>query len=100
MSKWFAVNRLALNLDKTNIIKCITNNSPQYALNVAYNGTCIEESVNTKFLGLQIDNHLNWTNHIDKLIAKLSAAYYAARSMCHISNTDRLKFILPIFIYL
>jgi hypothetical protein len=44
-----------------------------------------------KFLGLQIDNHLNWTNHIDKLIPKLSAACYAVRSMFHFSNTDTLK---------
>jgi hypothetical protein len=29
MSKWFTANKLALNLDKTNIIKFITNNSPQ-----------------------------------------------------------------------
>jgi hypothetical protein len=32
MRKWFTANKLALNLDKTNIIKFITNNSPQYAL--------------------------------------------------------------------
>jgi hypothetical protein len=71
MSKWFAGNKLALNLDKTNIIKFITNNSPQYALSIGYNGKYIQESVSTKFLGLQIDNHLNWTNHIDKIITKL-----------------------------
>jgi hypothetical protein len=53
----------------------------------------IEESVNMKFLGLQIDNHLNWTNHIDKLIPKLHGARHAVRSMCHISNTDTLKSI-------
>jgi hypothetical protein len=86
MSKWFAANRLALNT-----IKFTANNCPQHALNIGYNGKCIEESVNTKFLGLQIDNHLNWTNHIDKLIPKLSEACYAVRSMCHIINTDTVK---------
>jgi hypothetical protein len=30
MSKWFAANKLALNLDKTNIITFITKHSPQY----------------------------------------------------------------------
>jgi hypothetical protein len=49
---------------------------------IGYNGKCIEESVNTKFLGLQIDNRLNWINHIDKLIPKLSGACYAVRSVC------------------
>jgi hypothetical protein len=52
---------------------------------------CIQESVNTKFLGLQIDNHLNWTNHIDKLIPKVSGPCYGVRSMLHVSNTDALK---------
>jgi hypothetical protein len=58
---------------------------------MANNGKHIQESVNTKFLGLQIDNHLNWTNHIDKLIPKLSGACYAVRSMLHVSNTDTVK---------
>jgi hypothetical protein len=62
MSKWFAANKLALNLDKINIIKFLTNNSPQCPLSIGYNDKYIEESVHTKFLGLQIDNHLNWKN--------------------------------------
>jgi hypothetical protein len=36
MSKWFAANKLALNVDKTNITKFITNNSPKYPLNIGY----------------------------------------------------------------
>jgi hypothetical protein len=71
MKKWFNANRLALNRDKTNIIKFTTNNFQQYVLNIEYSGKYIEESVNTKFLGLQIDNHISWSNHIDKLIPKL-----------------------------
>jgi hypothetical protein len=51
----------------------------------------MQELVNTKFLGLQIDNHLNWINHIDELIPKLSGACYAVRSMLHVSKTDTLK---------
>jgi hypothetical protein len=43
-------------------------------LKVFENGKYIQESVNTKFLGLQTDNHLNWTDHIDKLTPKLSEA--------------------------
>jgi hypothetical protein len=93
MNKWFNANRLALNIDKTNIMKFATNNSPQYVLNIEYSGKYIEESVNTRFLGLQIDNHLSWSNHIDKLIPKLGGACYAVRCMFHISNTEILKSI-------
>jgi methyl coenzyme M reductase alpha subunit len=59
MSKCFAANRLALNLDRKKILKFIANNSPQHALNIGYNGKYIEESVNMKFLGSKIDKHLN-----------------------------------------
>jgi hypothetical protein len=98
MSKWFTGNKLALNLDETYIIKCITHNSPQFALSISFNGNYIEESVNTKFLGLQIDNHLNWTNCIDKLISKLSGACYIVRIVLHACNTDTLRSIyFPVF---
>jgi hypothetical protein len=53
----------------------------------------IEESINTKSHGLQIDNHLNWKNHVDLMIPKLSRGYYAVRSMPHVSSTDTLKSI-------
>jgi hypothetical protein len=72
MSKWFTSNKLVLKLDKTNIMKFITNKSPQYDLNIGYDEKYIEESINTKFLGLQFNNHLNWKNHIDLMIPKLS----------------------------
>jgi hypothetical protein len=59
MSKWLTSSKLVLNLDKINIIKCITNKSPQYGLNTIYDEKYIENSISTKFLGVQIDNHLN-----------------------------------------
>jgi hypothetical protein len=93
MSKWFDANKLTLNLDKTNIIKFITKNSPQVPISIAYDDKHIEESVHTKFLGLQIDNHINWKTHIDQLVLKLSGACYAVRSLLHVSNIDTLKLI-------
>jgi hypothetical protein len=49
--------------------------------------------INTKFLGLQIDNHLNWKNHIGQMIPKLSGACYDVRLMGHISNINTHKSI-------
>jgi hypothetical protein len=54
-------------------------------------GKYLQESVNMKFLDLKIDNHINWTNHIEKLIPKLTGTCYAVRSMLHVSKTDTLK---------
>jgi hypothetical protein len=58
MSKWFISNKLVLKVHKTNIIQFITNKSPQYDLKLGYDEKNIEESMNTKFFGLQTDNHL------------------------------------------
>ena len=49
--------------------------------------------MSTKFLFLQIDNHINWKNHVEQMIPKLSAAHCAIRSMVHISNINTLKSI-------
>lgn len=50
------------------------NNLPQCALGIGYKEKCIEERVDGTFLGLQIDNRLNWKNHINQMICKLSGA--------------------------
>jgi hypothetical protein len=53
----------------------------------------IEEKLNSKFLGLHLDSHLNWKGHTDQMIPKLSGSCYADRSMFHISNINTLKSI-------
>jgi hypothetical protein len=74
MIEGFAANKLVLNLEKTSIIKFVTNNSPHCALTIGYEDKYIEETVNTQFLSLHLDNHLNWKDHIDQITPKLSGA--------------------------
>ena len=54
----------------------------------------MEEMINTKFLGLQTDNHIvNWKNHTEQNMPKLSGTCYAVRSMVNIININTLKSI-------
>ena len=53
------------------IMKFIRKNSSHSALHISSKEECTEETVNTEFLGLQIDNHINWKDHIEEMIAKL-----------------------------
>jgi hypothetical protein len=46
-------------------MKFTTKDSPQRTLNINCKEKYVEETVNTKFLGLQTDNHLNWKNNAD-----------------------------------
>jgi hypothetical protein len=57
--KLFAANNLVLNLDKTNIMKFITKNSSYTTLHIGYKEKYMEDTVNTKFLGSQIENHID-----------------------------------------
>jgi hypothetical protein len=59
MTKWFAPDKLILNLDRMNIMKFITKNSSHCTLHIGYKEKYIEETENTKFLGLRIDNQIN-----------------------------------------
>jgi hypothetical protein len=86
MSKWFSANKLALNLDIRNEIKFVMNNSPLHTLSISYKEKYVEESVNTKFLGLQMDNHLNWITHIDQLVPEL-VVHVMQLGLCYISAT-------------
>jgi hypothetical protein len=99
MNKWFSANKLALNLDKANIIKSVTKSSPQHTLSIDYKEKCVDGSVNTKFLALKIDNCLNLKSHIDQLGPKLSDACYAVCSISHISNIDSLKSIYSAYFH-
>ena len=49
--------------------------------------------MNTKFIGLHIDNYINWKNCIEEMIPKLTGACYAAKSMDHISNINSVTSI-------
>jgi len=74
-------------------MKFITKNSSHSALHIDYKEKCIEKAENTTFLDLQIDNHINWKNHIEEMIPKLSRARYAIRAIVHISNINTVKSI-------
>lgn len=53
----FAANTLVLNSDKTNTITFIMYNFPHGALSISYKEKYVDDVVNTRFLGLQIDKH-------------------------------------------
>jgi hypothetical protein len=89
--KWFAANKLVLNPDKTNIMQFITKHTTHTTLCIGYTEKYIEKKVNTKFLGLQTDNHLNWKYHTEKTSPKLSEEQDASRLMVHVSNIHTLK---------
>jgi len=99
MIKWFAANNLVLNVDATNIMKFITKNSSHSILHIGGKEKCTDETMHTKFLDIQIDNHINWKNHFEQMIPKLSAACFAIRLMVHISNINTVQSVYYAYIH-
>jgi hypothetical protein len=81
LNKWIKANKLTLNFDKTNFMKFCTTFKNCVNLSIGYIDKIIEEVETTKFLGLQVDNNLNWKIHIQYIIPKLSSARFAMRTI-------------------
>ena len=69
---WFTVNRLSLNISKTNYIlfgrrRCIAD-----AVSITMDKSPISRVKVTKFLGVNIDEQLTWKDHISVVKSKLS----------------------------
>ena len=74
-------------------MKFITKNSLHSTLHTGYKEMYIEDTVNTKYLGLQIVNNIICKNHIEQMVPKLSGACCVVRSMINNSNINTLKSI-------
>ena len=71
LQDWFRANKLTLNVSKSVCILFSRSPSPS-RLDLEINGEPIPQTDCTKFLGLWIDHRLNWNEHINRLIIKLS----------------------------
>jgi hypothetical protein len=93
MTGSFSVNGLALNMEKTNMMKFTSSCHQNEALQFIYQNKIITGTNNTKFLGLELDKTINWKNHVQKIIPKLSSACYLVRRMYPCCNLNTLKMI-------
>ena len=74
------------------------------SLDLSLCGTPIEEAKDDKLLGVKIDNHLNWDNHIDFLIDKLYSRICLLKTAktylnCRQRNQIYKALIQPLFEY-
>ena len=71
---WFRCNKLSLNLSKTNFIHFRNTSASENNLHfhIVIDGITIEKKESTKFLGITIDQCLNFNAHIDKVVTSAS----------------------------
>ena len=71
MHKWFCVNKLSLNIAKTNVILFGRYTHQQDVASII-NDVTIQRVQATKFFGVLIDESLTWKNHIKMVKSNLS----------------------------
>ena len=76
---------------KTNAIKLPPSHSFKSQSITEHYNTTISEVPDTKFLGVQTDNHLNCKCHIDRILPKLSTAGFVIRQLFHVLNLRTLQ---------
>ena len=69
--KWLNANRLSLNIDKINFMVFRPKGTNEICSTINMNGSNIQEVDNAKFLGIIIDNKLNWLEHIKCISRKI-----------------------------
>jgi hypothetical protein len=74
--KWFRTNLLSINFNKTHCIQFKTKNKSTIDINIVCNNHSITAVSNIKCLGLNINDSLNWSFHVECIIPKLSSACY------------------------
>ena len=68
---WLNANKVSLNLEKTNFIFFSPKNVPKLNSDLLINHTKVTEVNETEFLGVIIDNNLNWSAHIRYIKIKI-----------------------------
>ena len=75
LHSWLIVNRLALNIDKTNFILFHPfNKKLKSNITLIINKKAVKQTDSIKYLGIIIDSSLSWKNHIDKVVSKIRCA--------------------------
>lgn len=75
---WFKANKMSLNIDKTNLLH-FKKSKHDNDCTVSFGNTLIEPVNKTKFLGIIIDNNLDWKSHIEYVNNKLNSSLYGLR---------------------
>ena len=98
VSNWLISNKLSLNISKTHYMlfhraRLKSNNKEE----VFINNCKIQEVTFTKFLGVIIDNNLNWTNHISYIQKKISRGL---RIICKAKKYQQRFYLKKLMFYL
>ena len=94
LNDWFRANQLSANASKTKFMLLTRQQTLEHEpLHLMFNNEQLERVSHTKFLGLYIDEYLQWNHHISHCAKKISSGLYAINSAKHTLSNENLKIL-------
>ena len=101
LNKWFIANKLTLNSEKSNFVifrsnrKGITNLPEE----IKFENSTIKRAKSVKYLGVILDEHLNWNEHISDVCNKLKRYFKTFYCIRRYIKIEQIKTIYYALIY-
>ena len=86
--EWFSANQLSLNLNKTMMMNFWPGKKK---INIQIDDITISPVTHCKFLGVHINENLNWNYHMEYLHNRITTNLHLLQSSKNILNTDSLR---------
>ena len=98
LGDWFCANKLFLNVGKSHYV--IFHRSHVYTdLEINIGNNKIERKPHVKFLGITMNEKLDWSEHTKNCNAKISSALYAIDASKKYLTADHLSMLYNVLIY-
>ena len=101
LDEWFRTNCLSLNAKKSCYIIFSSQKKKrgEQNINITIDGNSMNQVTSTKFLGVYIDQHLTWVDHIKILANKIAKNIGIIRKISHFLTTKILTSLYYSLIY-
>ena len=101
LDEWFTANLLTLNTDKSNF--CIFRTTQNHIINlpdeIKFNDKSIMRANSIKYLGITLDEFLNWNEHVANTIKSLNSLFSVFYNIRRYLTTEHIRVIYYTMIY-
>ena len=103
--KWLCCNQLSLNVEKSNyVIFHAPQKKTTYQVNLSLHNCSLKQESSTKYLGVLIDENLNWKSHVSHIKSKIKRGVGVISKLRHTVTKSILlnlyySLIYPYLIY-
>lgn len=90
---WYKVNLLYLNPSKTYCVRFHSRQKHCHYPDIAIDNVPITYRESVRFLGIEVDQNLNWGNHCTGIISQLSSSCYLFKSLRNLLTVEQLTML-------